>query len=141
MCIQSLFFRENQQAAGSSLCFGNSEKTSVFQNTTRKEILPSHLVGYFPFQHLPHVHSPLQCSHRRCQDPCGERGLSQLVRKHLLGWARKRYCLLCTQPSAPAPGLDNRPLPLPSSTAPSSLGSYRGCFTSIFIFCFGVRSP
>lgn len=141
MNIQSLFFRENQQAAGSSLCFRDSEKTSVFLYTTRKQILASHLVRHFPFQHLAHLHSPFSSLHRRCQDPCGERGLSQLVRKHLLGWARKKYCLRCTQPSAPALGLEKRPSSLPSSTAPSSLGSYRGCFTSIFIFCFGVRSP
>lgn len=92
MSIQSLFFRENQQAAGSSLCFRDSEKTSVFLYTTRKQILASHLVRHFPCQHLAHLHSPFQSLHRRCQDPCGERGLFQLVRKHLLGWARKKYC-------------------------------------------------
>jgi len=44
-------------------------------------------------------------------------------------------------PSAPLLDSENGPSSLPSSTASSCLDSYRGCLTSIFIFCFGVRSP
>jgi len=51
------------------------------------------------------------------------------------------HCLPCTQPFYPAHDLANGPSSLSSNAAPSCLGSYRGCLTSIFIFCFGVRSP
>lgn len=45
------------------------------------------------------------------------------------------------RPSAPPFDSEYGPSSLPSSTASSCLDSYRGCLTSIFIFCFGVRSP
>lgn len=107
--------------------------------TKRKQPLASHLVGHFPLQHLSDFHSS-STVHTEGARILMEKGgsLKQAESSCFSGAGKSTASML--SPSAP-PSLRNGPSLPPSSTASSCLGSYRGCFTSIFIFCFGVRSP
>lgn len=91
--------------------------------------------GHFPLQPLADLPSFFQPSHGRHQDPYRERGFPQLGTKHFLEQSTASHA---RSSSAPPPDSENGPS---SPPAASRLASYRGCFTSIFIFCFGVRSP